>query len=183
MRRTVAILGLVSGIAAAPAAWAGDAPVWPPPPPQRPPEPAADDGNFGWQVVVADVAGFATTIALTQKTDSFALLLPFLLAAPTVHALHGDGLGTVGSLLLNAGLPTAGVLLGWELDALNCGPDEEACGAAGAIVGGMIGLGTAVALDAVFLSHPDRSTSGPSIQVTPTVDPNRMFSLVLSGRF
>jgi hypothetical protein len=124
MRRTVAILGLVSGIAAAPAVWAGDemvSPTWPPPPPARPPEPA--EGDFGWQVLTADLAGLAG------------------------------------------------------------GHDEDGCGSLGLILGVVIGFGAAWALDSTYLSHPDRAPPGPAIQVIPAVDPNRMFSLVLSGRF
>jgi len=186
MGRTVAILALVSGIAAAPAAWAQSgmlSPTWPPPPPERPAETPADDGNFGAQVLVADLAGLGATVALANRTGSWAALLPYLLAAPTVHALHEDAAGAAGSLLLNAGVPVAAAYVGWYIDSRHCGPDTDVCGAGGIALGFIAGVGTAFVVDAVLLSHPERSASKPKIQVTPTVDPDRMFSLMLSGRF
>jgi hypothetical protein len=182
MRRTVAILGLVSGIAAAPVVRAGDELISPTPQPEKSSTPS-DANDFGWQVMLADLAGLGATLALASRADSKAVLLPYLLAAPTVHAVHGDGLGAGASLFLNVAGPVGLGYLGYRLDSRRCGPDEEGCVGLGIVVGVLTGFGLAWALDSTYLSHPDRAASGPKIQVTPAVDPNRMFSLVVTGRF
>src|SRR5262245_664001 len=181
MRRTVAILGLVSGIAAAPAAWAGGD-MFTSTPPERP-QTSPDPNDFGWQVLGADLAGLAATIALGTQTRNMAGLLPYLLAAPTVHLAHKDVPGAAGSLLLNVAFPVGLGYLRYQLHSWGCGPDAEGCGGLGLLAGGLIGFGLAWGLDSTYLSHPGRPPSGPAIRVTPAVDPNRIFSLVLSGRF
>jgi hypothetical protein len=182
MPRTVAILGLVCGIAAAPAAWAQDALVWPPPPPPRPPESPVDENDFGWQIILADLAGLASTIALAGWTGSEASVLPYLLAAPTVHAFHDDVVGAGGSLLLNAGVPTSLGYLGYRLASQDSN-DGNVRGNTIGFLGVAIGIAIAAGVDVACLSHPARSASKPAIQVTPAVDPNRLFSLVVTGRF
>jgi len=180
MRRTVAILGLVSGIAAAPAVRAGDELISPTPQSEKPPAPT-DPNDFGWQVLLADLAGLAATIALASWTGSKASLLPYLLAAPTVHALHDDAEGAGVSVLLNAGSPAALGCLGYRLAS----QDSNEGNVRGNLFGGLgvfVGLGVAIVVDTAVLSHPDRSTKR-GIQVTPAIDPNRIYGLTLSGRF
>jgi hypothetical protein len=188
VRRTVAILGLVSGIAAAPAVRAGDELVSPTPPPEKSRTPP-DSDDFGWQVLVADLAGMGATIALANSTNSAASLFPYLFGAPIVHAAHGDVPGALGSLLLNAALPAGFAYAGYRLDAGRCGPDEDGCGGVGALLGLLVGFGLATGLDAGVLAHPDRWTTPappvPRFGVSPSFafNPDGRFSLGLTGRF
>ena len=184
MRRAAAIVALVSTIAAAPAVRAQSGMLAPPTPP-----PPVDDGNFGGQVAGADVLGFATSVVLLG-TGSPAAVLPYLLAAPTVHALHGDAAGAGASFLLNAFGPLAFGYLGYRLDSRGCGSDEDGCGTIGILLGALVGFAVATGVDCAWFSPPKGAATDPAPQkpkadVSPSFafEPGGHFSLGLVGRF
>jgi hypothetical protein len=135
-------------LAPAPRPAAGQAPPGEDPPPFIPPK---DVEYFGGQILLADAGVVALAYGLGVGPLA---VVGYPLAAPTVHIVHGDGIGAVQSLLLHVAAPVAGAYIGYELEMRDCRSDM--CGLAGLLVGGFLGMVTATAVDAAFLAHVER---------------------------
>jgi hypothetical protein len=125
---------------------------------------------FGGQIVGTDLAVLLGSIALASISGSPFLLVAYLVASPAVHASHNDAIGTAESFLVHLALPLAGVLIGAELESRHC--TSDLCGLAGGVLGGVVGIATATAFDALFLAHNTRTVvmaRGPRLRAAPAL--------------
>jgi hypothetical protein len=181
-------LPLVATIALAAPAFAGapaPTPVAPAPAPAAPEAPAPVVDHFPLQILGADLAALTLGTTLAAATGEPAFLLSFLLAAPTVHAAHGDAAGAVISGVLHIGGPLLGAYTGYAIDAASCGAGEWFCGLGGFLVGAGVGTLLATGIDAGFLSYyPRTARRRASALPIPTVAlaPHGGLMLGLAGR-
>jgi hypothetical protein len=174
MRIAVLVAALVASTSIAAAQAPGQTMSWDPevPPPAAAPvrvEPTTV--SYRGQIITADVASFGLMLVGPLVDDNEPDLsgigfAGYFLAAPLVHAAHGRGGAAVKSLGLRIGLPFLGGLVGYRL-----GPDDMACVQAGTdgraphggcgdhgsliglLLGAAAGAGTAMYVDAKYLSH------------------------------
>ncbi|HET7500094.1 MAG TPA: hypothetical protein VFK02_03800 [Kofleriaceae bacterium] len=143
--------------------------------------------HYGWQIVVSDV--LAIGLAVTNDGTAVPLGgLTYLLGGPIIHGMHGEGGRAAGSLALRVGLPVLGALAGRKLlrPGSGCAQDDEGCGESpeigGLIVGGAIGLATAMIVDAALVARPrtieKRVTWTPQITAT-----SQHVGVAVLGRF
>lgn len=151
--------------------------------------PMTPDASYGAEIVLTDlsvVAAGALWFAATNQSEhsnSMALIdaLAWSFASPVVHAVHGRPGRGAASLLLHAGLPILGALVGRA--TINCpavreDSDPDAlCGAVNVGLGFGLGMVSATILDAAILAqiHDDTAstvatrgggaTSAPSLAV------------------
>lgn len=111
---------------------------------------------YGWQTLGVDALSIGLVAAADPAHSSDLATfgaLGFLAGAPVIHGLHGHGEKALGSALLRIGLPAAGGVLGYAATA-----DDErwTSGLQGFVIGSLVGVGTAIALDAVVLAWEPR---------------------------
>lgn len=75
------------------------------------------------------------------------------IGGPVVYLAPRKWLGALGSLALRGALPLTFGYIGGHAEDCNSGGDAYFCGSAGAILGGLAGIGTAIALDAALLAR------------------------------
>jgi hypothetical protein len=179
-----------------------------PPAPEVSPRPVVDAPPpaptehywYGWQTLTADGASLAVTlggIGMNASPVAVVGVGGLYLAAPAVHLAHGRVGVAFGSLGLRMGLPVLGGVIGFAA-AAPCSSAESkqflGCAFHGwgeAAVGGLLGLGAAVVLDAALLAHGTREISEPAesgrprvTSVAPSFDPvTRTASVGLGGSF
>jgi hypothetical protein len=145
--------------------------------------PPAQSQWYGWQILGIDAA---TVFAAGAAPNAVAPVAPYILlgSGPAVHLAHGHPGRALGSALLRAGLPAAGLFIGAA--SANCSQsnidDDDLCGLGEAIVGGLVGVASAEIIDAGFLAWDDDGDSAsssseesphekpvilPSVSVTP----------------
>ena len=116
---------------------------------------------YGWQTLLADGASASALLlagvaygANMEELGGFLALSSvggYVLGAPIVHASKGNWGRAGGSLAVRVGAP---ILLGGIGAGLeNCSDEEFLCGVEGALVGGVVGIGAAIALDATVLAR------------------------------
>jgi hypothetical protein len=117
---------------------------------------------YGWQTLAIDGASLLLLIASSAASDSKGdaseimaggAVGGYLLGSPITHFLHDSPARGIGSLALRAGLPIAFGYVGTTIE--KCPPEADLCGLAGAILGGMLGIATAIAIDAAALGYED----------------------------
>jgi hypothetical protein len=81
------------------------------------------------------------------------------LATPIVHGVRGHGARAVGSFFMRAGLTAVGAAAGLAADC-----SGQFCEFGTAALGGLVGLGISVALDAAFLTD--------ELALTPIITPS-----------
>ncbi len=116
-------------------------------------DPAPRRQWYGWQTLLVDAAavGFVVVGLRTQSTPvGYTGVLTYLFGGPVVHAAHGRGGATLGSLALRLGVPLA---TGWILTG---GSEDRASDAPG--FGVSVGVPLAIALDATVLAWKARPT-------------------------
>jgi hypothetical protein len=188
----------------APAAAASDAPSpgSAPSAPTTAPASRSESYWYGWQTASADGASLAV-IALGSTTGAsvvtWAGIGGVIFGAPAVHVANGRGGIAALSLTLRAVLPLLGAGIGYAA-AGSCHDDPNSrallgnCflhGAGEAAAGAVIGLGSAMILDASALSYgrheivePRESGKLALTSVAPSYDPlTRTASLGMGGRF
>jgi len=138
---------------------------------------------YGWQTLVADGASFASLLvgaSLTSQRSSndgpgdtlvWTGLLGYELAPGIIHFAHrnpGRGFASFG---LRLGMPLAAAFVGASL-ASSC--NTNLCEGNGAGIGGLLGMGGAMAIDAALFAYddPKRASSRrlgllPVVSVTP----------------
>jgi hypothetical protein len=132
---------------------------------------------YGWQILLADasavslalLAGVAAELDHTGDDTAgvpFGLgaLATYLLGGPVIHVAHdrvGAGLGSLG---LRLGLPLVGFGVG---AAAAQGCDGFLCEAGGAALGGLVGIGAAIAIDAATLPYEPRGDDSGAASVVP----------------
>jgi hypothetical protein len=82
------------------------------------------------------------------------------IGAPVVHAVHGNYGRALGSLGLRVIAPIAIGLIGMQLE--DCSDDAFLCGAAGLVIGGLVGVSGAIAVDAAALAYTTPSAPSPN---------------------
>lgn len=146
------------------------------------PEPLLDDGDagelgprrtwYGWQTLTADGTSLALVLVGAAAANSersggddgsniAALgLLSYAFTPGIIHFVHrnpGRGFASFG---VRIGLPIAAGMLG---AALASGCNEYLCESEGAAIGGLLGVGGAIAIDAAVFAYDDRKPRLPSV--------------------
>jgi len=166
-----------------------------PPSPTWTPQPAPTNqvmertDKYGSQIVLADLASVAFMVAVinTGGAGDLSLFsaLSFATFSPTVHFVHGNVEGGVGSIVLHVMAPILGASIGYQVDFRLWGKDEFLPGFGGFVIGGLVGAVSATALDAIVLAQ--KTTREPVVpraySLAPRVSvlPHGGFSLGLGG--
>ena len=119
------------------------------------------------QVVGVDVAADAVVAVGVRLESPYVFgggAAAYLLAAPVVHAVHGDWSDGAVSLGLRLALPVGGAFTFGLIGALTGGRGKSPLGAAawGVLVGAAIGAVGAELYDVAFLAGP--ASTGPSMR-------------------
>jgi hypothetical protein len=127
--------------------------------------------SYGWQIAIADVA--ATVLLLESdhsRGSANAGLAVYALGGPIVHLAHDQGGRALASVALRVGLPLASAWL-W---GGHCSSSDDDCDSEGAVaIGVILGVVTAMVIDATALSHPVKATKpagatwAPQLTATP----------------
>ncbi|HTM20401.1 MAG TPA: hypothetical protein VL172_07840 [Kofleriaceae bacterium] len=134
---------------------------------------------YGWQIIAVDLG--TSILSVDGAVGNSPLILAFPVGAPLVHSLHGNYGPAVLSLGANLVFPLVGAMIA-----------EEAVGGDGLVNlrGAMIGAGTAMLVDAVFLARKPVYERRPAemrfrgVNAAPTVAASKHgVSLGLAGRF
>jgi hypothetical protein len=144
---------------------------------------------YGWQTLTVDAAAITLGIALTAESDTAAvgasmLIGGYLFGGPIVHAGHGAWGKAAASLGTRVGAPFVGAIL--AVAVTDC---DDWCDLGYAAVGGLLGAGGAIALDAAAYAYepapePERPTFGVSpILVPGTARRPPLFGAALRGSF
>jgi|GEM_PF-2725679 len=135
---------------------------WQPPPGPR---------WYGWQTLAFDAAAITLVFgALALQEDEASPLIGVLgaatygIGAPVVHAVHGNYGRAFGSLGIRVLAPIAIGLIGMQLE--DCSQGEFLCGAAGLVIGGLVGISGAIAVDAAALAYT--TPRDPSLSASST---------------
>jgi hypothetical protein len=130
-------------------------------------EPARSPSTwYGWQTLISDGAALVTAPLVPPLG-----LATYLLGAPLVHLGHGRPLAGLGSLGLRAGAPILGGALGVALERSASGCSGDFCGLGGLLLGGVVGVATAVALDSAVLAREKAPLEGTRTAFVPSVTP------------
>lgn len=135
---------------------------------------------YGWQTLTVDGASL-TTALLGSGTQTAALgylsLGGLLLGSPIVHFAHGRVGAGFGSLALRGGLPILGGIIGYAA-AGSCRENPNTHGFLGdcflhgfgeMLLGGLLGLAGAIAIDAAVLARGERVVSNPRETGAPRI--------------
>jgi hypothetical protein len=145
--------------------------------PAPPPELAHDGGTrwYGYQTLAVDAVALGVLALAVEGDDSEVawLGLGLAVAGPAmVHATHGRTSAAVGSSLLRLGAVAAGLSIGAALET--CGPEAHStCRVEGAMIGALVGWGTAAVIDGVVVARerraprvvPTFATTGDGVRV------------------
>jgi hypothetical protein len=153
---------------------------------------------YGWKIMTADaalgvvLAGLGVTTHYNGWDNGAAAALgvvgvgSFALTPAVIHGLNGGSAWRIaGSVSLRLGLP----VLGFALGAVVAPPHGDEGIGAGALAGGVLGLGLALGLDWFALSwtvtEAPRATGGGlvSLSLAPTVSREGRWGLALSTRW
>lgn len=111
---------------------------------------------YGAQTLAVDAISIGLVLggARARATEWSTLgILGFVAGGPLVHAFHGHGEKALGSGLMRVGFPVAGGVIGYAAAA-----DDQSwtSGLYGFVVGSLLGVGTAITLDASVLAWEPR---------------------------
>ncbi|MDB4993717.1 MAG: uncharacterized protein JWM74_1149 [Myxococcaceae bacterium] len=152
-------------------------------------KPSPQERWYGWQTLLVDVGDVPLFFVMGP--------LPYLLGAPIVHFAHGRVGTGFGDLGMRLGLPVAFGFVAYSVGNKHCssrGSYQVFCSQAdsAAVGGAVVGMVTAIGLDAAFLAHetvePKASTaarrSPPAFRVAPDLQLGKSRStLGLRGSF
>jgi len=119
---------------------------------------------YGWQVLAADAAGLIGTASCVSFSKADACVIPYFIAAPTVHLTHGRPLHALASAGVRLAFPLAGAVVGAQVANCSAQADQFLCGLGEMAAGAMIGLVVASVFDVAVLSTEtrERQTAPPS---------------------
>jgi hypothetical protein len=143
---------------------------------------------YGWQTLLADGASVAMFVGgAGAESGELALagLGGLLLAAPIVHFSHrnvGRGFLSLGA---RVAFPITGAAIGAAAEDCSRSSGElQVCTRVGMLLGGLVGVVTAVIVDASVLAHEPDPEPADGVRLTPGVAlGSRSQSLILNGRF
>lgn len=150
---------------------------------------------YGWQTLTFDAAGVATVILGASANNGGVSLVGaslYALGGPAVHLGHGQYAPAAASLGMRLGLPIGGALGGALIGELTCTDhgkhDEEfPCPAAGAALGFVSGILTAIVVDAAVLAREPEApsvTSPTALRLSPQLAFERHSAQIgLAGAF
>jgi hypothetical protein len=131
--------------------------------PAAPPPPSIS--WYGYQTLAADATAVALAFVSAGKNSTpvaIGAIGIYLLGAPTVHALHGRPLATVGSLGLRIFLPLISSALGAATaDCTNRVVNDEACDFAPRVVGFLVGMAAAAVIDGAAVAWEREAAPPP----------------------
>jgi hypothetical protein len=143
---------------------------------------------YGWQTLLADAASVALIVGgASAESGELALVGVggLWLAAPTVHFSHrnvGRGLLSLGARFA---FPITGAAIGAAAE--DCGASDgelDLCPLGGILAGGLLGLVTAVIVDASVLAHEPDPEPAHGVRLTPGVAlGSKSGNLLLNGQF
>jgi hypothetical protein len=149
--------------------------------------PATREHWYGWQSLSVDGASLLLLIAAGAASDSgddeianvmaYGALGGYLLGGPVTHFAHDNPGRGLGSLALRAGLPFAFGAIGSKLESCEGG---DFCGVSGAVVGGMLGIASAIAIDAAVLGREEVPVPTPGLS-SVSVDVGRDHAALVAG--
>ena len=117
---------------------------------------------YGWQTLSADAASLLLAIGAIAGSQSsgevgsamgVTSLGMYAFGGPITHFVHGNPVRGVGSFVMRGGLPFIFGAVGMNLE--DCPSDADFCGLGGAVLGGFVGILTAIAADAALLSYEE----------------------------
>jgi hypothetical protein len=145
---------------------------------------------YGWQSLSTDGASLLLLVAAGAASDSkgkasdimaYGAVGGYLLGGPATHLLHDSPSRGAGSLGLRLGLPIAFGFIGSSLE--RCSEDFDLCGVPGAIVGGVLGIATAVVLDASVLGYDEVPLDTGGVRTVGIAFGRDYSALVAAGTF
>jgi hypothetical protein len=130
---------------------------------------------YGWQPLIAD----GSAVLLTAGTSSdkaaaafgYAVLADYLLASPIIHLAHDRPATAGASFLLRLGLPVAASVVGYSLSSAvtqGKGDDDVPGGVVGAVIGFVVGIGAAMAIDDAVLAREEVPVSREGLTLHPS---------------
>ncbi len=166
----------------------------------RPAEGASDEDTkaatreqwYGWQSLSADGVALVLLIAAGASSDQrnvlpdifgYGSLGMYLLGGPATHLMHDSPGRALGSLVLRAGLPLAFGAVGSQLEDCSGDEDYDLCGIVGALLGGTLGIATAITIDAAVLSYEEVPVTSEGVQDIGVSIGRDHFAIVAGGRF
>jgi hypothetical protein len=128
---------------------------------------------YGWQVLAADAAGILGTAACVSFSNADACIIPYFIAAPTVHLPHGRPLNALASVGARLAFPIAGAIVGAQF--ANC-PEQRGeldfCGLGEIAVGLLVGTVVASVFDMAVLSTETRERPAATPSRLPFLSPS-----------
>jgi hypothetical protein len=121
------------------------------------PERDKEEHWYGWQVLAADAAGILGTVACVSFSSADACIIPYFIAAPTVHLTHGRPMSALASVGARLAFPIAGAIVGAQF--ANCSGQSDGldlCGLSEMGVGILVGTVVASVFDMAVLSTETR---------------------------
>jgi hypothetical protein len=148
---------------------------------------------YGYQIMAADLASAGLAIFGSQAAVGE---IGLLVGPSVIHGIHGRTGLAITSPVLRVLLPVAGALIGASATPCSNTQDDSSCAMGGAILGGGIGLLTAMILDwslawqtveapATFARESEKQSHTSGFHLTAAgVSPTASgATLVLGGRF
>jgi hypothetical protein len=120
------------------------------------PEREKEEHWYGWQVLAADAAGILGTAACVSFSNADACIIPYFIAAPTVHLTHGRPMNALASVGARLAFPIAGAIVGVQFANCSAQSDQFLCGLSEMGVGILIGTVVASVFDMAVLSTETR---------------------------
>ena len=114
------------------------------------------DLDYRWQVIAADGVSLAFAFSGNMNATSLGIA-GYVVGAPLIHVVHGEGGRGGTSLVLRVALPLVGVYAGQALARRSCSGDDLDCddgSFGGAILGLGLGVLTAMVVDAALIARP-----------------------------
>jgi hypothetical protein len=164
------------------------------------PETAAARRWYGYQLMLSDAGSLAAALALAHSEGGVATAVGaggFLVVPIGVHLEHRNARMAIASPLLRSLLPILGAAVGMGLET--CSPGEWFCGLGGALLGGGVGMLTAMTIDYALAiegmqrpaphappghaTSPSRNTGRPTAIVAGLAPTKAGAAVVLGGRF
>jgi hypothetical protein len=133
---------------------------------------------YGWQTLAVDGTIALTTLFVLATEDAelaedlaLPLLGAYAIGVPLVHAAHRRAV-TAPSFAIRVLAPPIGFMLGLGLHGMGVLPPDHSDTAPftyGSVIGGLLGVGGAVALDAAVFAYEPAETTEARLRLSPSV--------------
>jgi hypothetical protein len=151
-------------------------------PPTREESEVVVDKGYAAQILAVDALGVGLLFGAAMNENEAGAWLglgTMALGPALVHASHNRGGEAIASALMRPTLTIGGIYAGFAMASDDC---RELCGLGEAFIGGLVGYGTAVIIDAAYLAREKRAPRDASWM--PTVNAtSSSVQLGVGGRF